>query len=83
MGNDVSSMAAQQKFKSTMNEINESLGNVAKEASGPTNKKEAKERRNQREEDYKQKQKERAERKSKLSEQWAASRQGAPPPPKK
>lgn len=72
MGNDVSSMAAKQKFNSTLNDINESLSNVAKE--GPANKKEAKERREQREVDYKLKQKERQERKAKLTEQWAANR---------
>jgi hypothetical protein len=54
MGNDASTMAAKHKFNSTLEEINDGLGALTKE--GPANKKEAKERREQREEDYKKKQ---------------------------
>lgn len=54
MGNDASTMAAKHKFNSTLEEINEGLGALTKE--GPTNKKEAKERREQREDEYKKKQ---------------------------
>lgn len=89
MGNEASAAmavaSAKGKFNNTMSQINESLeGQPKSENSGPASKKEMDERRTKRLEEYQAKQEASAERKSKLSQQWASHRQqNADPAPKK
>ena len=81
MGNDVSSnvamAGAKSKFDATMADINNQLGNTSQkdEKVGCASKKESRDRRAQREADYKMKQAARAERKAHLAQQWAANKQ--------
>jgi hypothetical protein len=86
MGNDASHAVAMAGAKNQLGNINQQLGlgdggeaqkkrEQEAQLAGVATKKEAQERRRQRELDYKEKQRDRAERKSKLSEQWAKHRQ--------
>lgn len=78
MGNQASAALAvanaKSKMNSTMDEINKGLKTQPK-SDGPKNRREHELRRKEREMEFREKQVARAERKSKLSEKWAAHHQ--------